>query len=107
MAKFASIRSLTLFFSENFGGDTTKISFIGLKGEFSEVSSSYFQLASLASYGGKETSPYSASGTVETNQSCNYLTYYMKKNTIVEARSDYYGLRVAGQPRRPQGSRHQ
>ncbi|KAH7030417.1 galactose-binding domain-like protein [Linnemannia elongata] len=37
VAKFASIRSLTLFFSENFGGDTTKISFIGLKGEFSEL----------------------------------------------------------------------
>lgn len=37
VAKFTSIRSLTLFFSHNFGGDTTKISFIGLKGEFSEV----------------------------------------------------------------------
>ncbi|KAF9276498.1 PITH domain-containing protein 1 [Mortierella alpina] len=37
VAKFSSIRSLTLFFSENFGGDTTKISFIGLKGEFSEL----------------------------------------------------------------------
>ncbi|ORZ19241.1 DUF1000-domain-containing protein [Lobosporangium transversale] len=36
VAKFTSIRSLTLFFSENFGGDVTKISFIGLKGEFSE-----------------------------------------------------------------------
>lgn len=45
VAKFASIRSLTLFFSENFGGDTTKISFIGLKGEFSEVSSSYFSIS--------------------------------------------------------------
>ncbi|KAF9955857.1 PITH domain-containing protein 1 [Mortierella alpina] len=37
VAKFSSIRSLTLFFSENFGGDTTRISFIGLKGEFSEL----------------------------------------------------------------------
>ncbi|KAI1300106.1 hypothetical protein EDD11_006304 [Mortierella claussenii] len=37
VAKFSSIRSLTLFFSENFGGDTTKIIFIGLKGEFSEL----------------------------------------------------------------------
>lgn len=37
VAKFTSIRSLTLFFSDNFGGDTTKINFIGLKGEFSEV----------------------------------------------------------------------
>ncbi|KAG0042431.1 hypothetical protein BGZ83_000463 [Gryganskiella cystojenkinii] len=36
VAKFSSIRSLTLFFGENFGGDTTRISFIGLKGEFSE-----------------------------------------------------------------------
>ncbi|KAF9379437.1 PITH domain-containing protein 1 [Podila verticillata] len=36
VAKFTSIRSLTLFFSDNFGGDTTKINFIGLKGEFSE-----------------------------------------------------------------------
>ncbi|KAG0320283.1 PITH domain-containing protein 1 [Dissophora globulifera] len=36
VAKFTSIRSLTLFFNENFGGDTTKITFIGLKGEFSE-----------------------------------------------------------------------
>ncbi|KAF9194784.1 hypothetical protein BGZ50_005824 [Haplosporangium sp. Z 11] len=35
VAKFTSIRNLTLYFSENFGGDTTKISFIGLKGEFS------------------------------------------------------------------------
>ncbi|KAF9172517.1 PITH domain-containing protein 1 [Mortierella sp. AD011] len=35
VAKFTSIRSLTLFFNENFGGDITKINFIGLKGEFS------------------------------------------------------------------------
>lgn len=48
VAKFSSIRSLTLFFSENFGGDTTKISFIGLKGEFSEASfSRLFSLFSL------------------------------------------------------------
>ncbi|KAF9354969.1 hypothetical protein BGX34_010718 [Mortierella sp. NVP85] len=37
VAKFASIRSLALYFSDNFGGDTTRISFIGLKGEFSEL----------------------------------------------------------------------
>ncbi|KAF9578584.1 hypothetical protein BGW38_005548 [Lunasporangiospora selenospora] len=36
IAKFTSIRSLTLYFSENYGGDTTRISFIGLKGEYSE-----------------------------------------------------------------------
>ncbi|KAF8951144.1 PITH domain-containing protein 1 [Entomortierella lignicola] len=36
VAKFTSIRSLTLFFSENYGGDTTRINFIGLKGEFTE-----------------------------------------------------------------------
>ncbi|KAF9963144.1 hypothetical protein BGZ65_005579 [Modicella reniformis] len=37
VARFNNVRNLTLYFSENFGGDTTKISFIGLKGEFSEV----------------------------------------------------------------------
>ncbi|KAF9414476.1 PITH domain-containing protein 1 [Podila epigama] len=36
VAKFTSIRSLTLFFGENFGGDITKVNFIGLKGEYSE-----------------------------------------------------------------------
>ncbi|KAG0241261.1 hypothetical protein BGW41_006115 [Actinomortierella wolfii] len=36
VSKFSSLRNLTLFFPENHGGDTTRISFVGLKGEFSE-----------------------------------------------------------------------
>ncbi|KAF9977840.1 hypothetical protein BGZ73_004753 [Actinomortierella ambigua] len=36
VTKFTSLRNLTLFFEENHGGDTTRISFIGLKGEYSE-----------------------------------------------------------------------
>ncbi|GAA5882038.1 hypothetical protein JCM3774_005118 [Rhodotorula dairenensis] len=34
-AKFPSVRSLTLFFPSNHGEDTTRISYIGFKGEFS------------------------------------------------------------------------
>lgn len=57
VAKFTSIRSLTLFFSHNFGGDTTKINFIGLKGEFSEVreKSTVFRALSV-----RTESPYGA-----------------------------------------------
>ncbi|KAJ3219060.1 hypothetical protein HK099_004827 [Clydaea vesicula] len=34
VSKFTSLRNLTLYFSENNGAETTKISYIGLKGEF-------------------------------------------------------------------------
>jgi hypothetical protein len=36
-AKFQGVSSLVLHFPENFGGDTTRISFIGLRGEATEV----------------------------------------------------------------------
>lgn len=36
-AKFQSVASITLHFPENFGGDTTQIHYIGLKGEATQV----------------------------------------------------------------------
>ncbi|GAA5907810.1 hypothetical protein JCM5296_005792 [Sporobolomyces johnsonii] len=36
-AKFPSVQSLTLFFPSNHGEDTTRISFIGFKGEYSPL----------------------------------------------------------------------
>ncbi|KAF9162802.1 hypothetical protein DFQ26_003232 [Actinomortierella ambigua] len=36
VSRFSSLRNLTLFFPSNHGGDTTRISFIGLKGDYSE-----------------------------------------------------------------------
>ncbi|GAA5848135.1 hypothetical protein JCM9279_007468 [Rhodotorula babjevae] len=36
-AKFPSVRSLTLFFPSNHGEDTTRISFVGFKGEYSAL----------------------------------------------------------------------
>ncbi|KAI8808840.1 galactose-binding domain-like protein [Cladochytrium replicatum] len=39
LAKFTNLRNLTLFFPENFSGsETTKILYIGLKGEYTEIS---------------------------------------------------------------------
>ena len=40
MSKFQSVSSLTIFVSENYGGDVTSISYIGLKGEVTTVSRS-------------------------------------------------------------------
>ncbi|KAJ3299763.1 PITH domain-containing protein 1 [Borealophlyctis nickersoniae] len=37
IAKFSNLRNITLYFPENFGADTTKIYYIGLKGEWMEV----------------------------------------------------------------------
>ncbi|EGD76365.1 hypothetical protein PTSG_11684 [Salpingoeca rosetta] len=37
ITKFQGLHSLTLFFSDTFGGDTTKIHYIGLKGERKKV----------------------------------------------------------------------
>ncbi|KAJ3063369.1 hypothetical protein HK102_008499, partial [Quaeritorhiza haematococci] len=38
IAKFTNVRNLTLFFPDNFGGeDVTRINYIGLKGEFTEM----------------------------------------------------------------------
>ncbi|GAA5958206.1 hypothetical protein JCM21900_000142, partial [Sporobolomyces salmonicolor] len=36
-AKFPSVQSLTLFFPSNHGEDTTRISFVGFKGEYSPL----------------------------------------------------------------------
>jgi hypothetical protein len=36
-SKFQSVASITLHFPENFGGDTTQIHYIGLKGEATQV----------------------------------------------------------------------
>ncbi|GAA5904169.1 hypothetical protein JCM8208_003469 [Rhodotorula glutinis] len=36
-AKFPSVRSLTLFFPSNHGEDTTRVSFVGFKGEYSAL----------------------------------------------------------------------
>ena len=36
-AKFPAVRNLTLFFPASKGGDTTKLYFLGFKGEFSEL----------------------------------------------------------------------
>ena len=41
MSKFNGIYSLDLFFTGNFGADLTEIHFIGLKGDFSDVSPGY------------------------------------------------------------------
>lgn len=35
--KFSNVRSLTLFFEENFGDDTTVVTYIGLSGEWSPL----------------------------------------------------------------------
>ncbi|TPX62988.1 hypothetical protein PhCBS80983_g00157 [Powellomyces hirtus] len=37
LTKFQNIRNLTLYFPENFGADATKITYIGLKGEWTEI----------------------------------------------------------------------
>lgn len=37
VAKFSGVHMLTLHIPRNFGGDHTTVSFIGIKGEFSEV----------------------------------------------------------------------
>lgn len=37
VTKFSSVRSITLFFPENFGEDTSIVRFIGFKGEWTEV----------------------------------------------------------------------
>ncbi|KAJ3029695.1 PITH domain-containing protein 1 [Rhizophlyctis rosea] len=37
IAKFSNLRSVTLYFPENFGGETTTIFYIGLKGEWMEI----------------------------------------------------------------------
>jgi hypothetical protein len=37
IAKFNGLRNLNLYFPENFGGDTTKIYYIGLRGESKAV----------------------------------------------------------------------
>ena len=38
MTKMYNVRNLTLFFPENFGDEVTRIYYIGLKGEWTEVS---------------------------------------------------------------------
>jgi len=38
LTKMYNVRNLTLYFPENFGDDVTRISYIGLKGEWTEVS---------------------------------------------------------------------
>ncbi len=35
--RFSSVQCLSMYFPSNFGAETTKISYIGLKGEFQEV----------------------------------------------------------------------
>ncbi|KAJ3212358.1 hypothetical protein HDU67_003875 [Dinochytrium kinnereticum] len=37
IAKFSNVRNLTLFFPTNFGDDASRITYIGLKGEWTEV----------------------------------------------------------------------
>ena len=37
VSKFQSVSSLTIFFCENFGGDSTSVSYIGFKGEVTSV----------------------------------------------------------------------
>ncbi|KAJ3118368.1 hypothetical protein HDU96_002210 [Phlyctochytrium bullatum] len=37
IAKFSNVRNLSLFFPSNFGADTSRILYIGLKGEWTEV----------------------------------------------------------------------
>ena len=37
ISQFQGVHSLTLFFPNNYGSDTTRIHFIGLKGEFKQV----------------------------------------------------------------------
>lgn len=37
IAKFTNVNHLTLFFPSNFGGDHTRIHYIGLKGDFTQV----------------------------------------------------------------------
>ncbi|KAJ3308988.1 hypothetical protein HDU76_003754 [Blyttiomyces sp. JEL0837] len=37
ISKFSNVRNLTLYFPSNGGGDTTKIFYVGLKGEWTEV----------------------------------------------------------------------
>ncbi|KAI8918840.1 galactose-binding domain-like protein [Entophlyctis helioformis] len=38
MARFSNLRNLTLYFPANFGASTTKIRYIGLKGEWTQIS---------------------------------------------------------------------
>lgn len=46
ITKFSSVRSITLFFPENFGEDISIVRFIGFKGEWTEVCELYYMLDS-------------------------------------------------------------
>jgi len=37
IAKFSNVTSLTLYFPENYGADTTKIYYVGLKGDYAPL----------------------------------------------------------------------
>jgi hypothetical protein len=37
VSKFANVQNLSLFFPSNFGSESTRIYFVGFKGEFTEV----------------------------------------------------------------------
>lgn len=37
LTKFSNVRNLTIYIPENFGGDVTKIAYIGLKGEYTVI----------------------------------------------------------------------
>jgi hypothetical protein len=38
LTKFTNVRHLTLYFPENFGADVTRITYVGLKGEWRQAS---------------------------------------------------------------------
>ena len=47
VARFSNVEHLSIYFPENFGNDVSRIYFIGLKGDFTQVSSDIFpQIAS-------------------------------------------------------------
>ncbi len=63
LTKFFNVRSLTLYFPENFGAETTRITYVGLKGEYTMVSLHLYQTQGLG---------FSFLTTLAEQRSCDY-----------------------------------
>lgn len=92
-SRFQSVANLTLHFSDNFGADTSQIHYIGLRGEATQVITSYGIKAWINKRKGSKIVNFACGSADKERCCCNNCIWANAKSIRAQVRTGYWQYR--------------